>query len=324
MLVETTLVSLTSSDLATEAEKDAESTFAKLSRAATEPMHQYLSGYDGYRPDPVSDLMGVGNRLLVGAQAGFGIGAAATGLSNFFSSAAGKTLDYFMQAGFPLIVAAWAAGALLVYVLPLVPWVFVTYAFAAWCVEVLVASVAFLVWAFGHLRLDGGSFADRAQSFGYGSLLVSVLLRPIATVAAYVAASSLTAVLLNFVSYSFAFASTGAVVGFGMGITGVVVYALLSVFVAFSVFLLVFKATLSIPERLGQWLGVQVSSWGEGEAGNTVVMGAAGGGRRAEALAGGMKPSAGKSAGGGDGIGGDVGAKAGQGLRARPGSSREA
>ncbi|KQT64156.1 MULTISPECIES: DotA/TraY family protein [unclassified Aureimonas] len=324
LLVETTLVSLTSSDLATEAEKDAESTFVKIGRAATEPMHQYLSGYDGYRPDPVTDLMSVGNRLLVGAQISFGVGAAATGAANFFSSAAGETLSYLMQAGFPLIVAAWAAGALLVYVLPLVPWIFVTYAFAAWCVEVMVAAIAVLIWAFGHLRLDGGSFVDRAQTFGYGSLLVSILMRPIATVAAYVAASSLTAVLLNFVSYSFAFASTGAVVGFGMGITGIVVYALLNVFVAFSVFLFVFKATLSIPERLGQWLGVQGSGWGEGEAGNTVVMGAAGGGRRAEALAGGMKPSAGKAKGGEDDGGGDVGAKAGNGLRARPGGSREA
>jgi hypothetical protein len=142
--------------------------------------------------------------------------------------------------------------------------------------ELLVASIAVLVWAFSHLRLDGGSFVDRAQVYGYGSLFVSILLRPAIIVVAYVAAISVSIVGLNFLRFTFSFASDTAISGYTLGVSGVLVYGILAIAIQFMAFHYIFRSIPSAPERVGQWLGLTISSWRESEGG-AVIMAAVGG-----------------------------------------------
>lgn len=292
ILTEGADVRLTANDLRTQADDDAETTFSKITSSITQPMKDYLTVYPGFSPDPISDLMNTGNRLLVASEAGFAVGAAAEGASGFFGSAVGKVLDFFMQAAWPAIAAAYGAGVMLLYVLPLTPWIYVTFSFFACALELLVASIAVLVWAFSHLRLEGGSFVDRAQVFGYGSLFISILLRPAIIVVAYVAAISVSIVGLNFLRYSFSFASDAAISGYNLGISGVLVYGILAIAIQFMAFHYIFRSIPSAPERIGMWLGLTISSWRESEGG-AVIMGAVGG--RLGALRGGLPGGGGGS-----------------------------
>ncbi|CAI9414930.1 hypothetical protein ANOBCDAF_03334 [Pleomorphomonas sp. T1.2MG-36] len=276
ILIEGTEVRLTANDLRTEADDDAETTFSKITGSITQPLKDYFTSYDGFSADPISDLMNTGNHLLVASETAFGVGAAASGGSHFFGSAVGAVFDFFMRAGWPAIAAAYGAGVMLLYVLPLTPWIYVTFAFFAWALELLVASIAVLVWAFSHLRLDGGAFVDRAQVFGYGSLFVSILLRPAIIVIAYAAAIAIGIVGLNFLRFSFSFASDAAISGYTLGVSGVLVYGILAIAIQFMAFHFIFRSIPSAPERIGPWLGLTISSWRESEGG-AVIMAAVGG-----------------------------------------------
>ena len=309
-------VRLTANDLRTQADDDADSMFSKMIESITQPMKDYLTVYPGFSQDPISDLMNTGNSLIVGAEAAFGIGAAATGTAHFFGSAAGATLDFLLGAAAPAIKISYGAGVMLQNILPLIPWLYVTFAFFAWGLELLVASIAVLIWAFGHLRLDGGSFVDKAQAFGYGSLFVSILLRPATIVAAYVAAISVSIVGLNFLRYSFSFASDAAMTGFTLGISGVLVYGILAIVVQFMAFHYIFRSILTAPERVGQWLGLQISSWRESEGG-ALIIGSVGG--RLSGMGGGLP---GFKGGGGKGSAGETSGSGSAGASAGPGASR--
>lgn len=318
IFAESSDVRLSADDLRTLADDDADSTFSKIVSSITQPLKDYFTSYDGFSADPISDLMNTGNHLLVASEIAFGVGAAATGGAHFFGSAAGAVLDFLLRAAWPAIAAGYGSGIMLQYVLPLIPWIYVAFSFFAWALELLVGAVAVLLWAFGHLRLDGGSFVDRAQAFGYGSLFVSVLLRPATVVAAYVAAISVSIVGLNFLRYSFSFASDAAITGFTLGISGVLVYGILAVVIQFMAFHYIFRSILTAPERVGQWLGLQISSWRESEGG-AVIIGAIGG--QAGRMGSGGLPGA-KGGGSGRGKAPTAGGSEGAGATAGPGASR--
>lgn len=276
ILVEGKDVRLTANDLRTQADDDAETTFSKITQSITQPLKDYFTQYNGFSADPISDLMNTGNHLLVASETAFAVGATATGAAGFFGSAVGAVLDFFMRAAWPAIAAAYGAGVILQYVLPLTPWIYVTFSFFGWALELLVAAIAALVWAFSHLRFDGGNFVDRAQVYGYGSLFVSILLRPAIIVVAYVAAISISIVGLNFLRFTFSFASDAAISGYTLGVSGVLVYGILAIAVQFMAFHFIFRSIPSAPERIGPWLGLTISSWRESEGG-AVIMAAVGG-----------------------------------------------
>lgn len=138
------------------------------------------------------------------------------------------------------------------------------------------------------------------------------MLRPAIVVAAYVAAIGVSNIGLNFLRYSFSFASDAALTGFTLGISGVLVYGILAIAIQFMAFHFIFRSILTAPERVGAWLGLQISSWRESEGG-AVIIGAIGG--QAGRLGGGGLPGArggskGKAAAGG----GDAGASSGPGV----------
>ncbi|WP_062211742.1 DotA/TraY family protein [Aureimonas sp. AU12] len=250
-----------------------------LLSSVTTPAMEFLTQYEGFRPDPVGDLMNLGNRLLVGGQSAFALALAAYGGSALALGTGQGLLDFVMVPGWTLIGMAWLGGAVLVYVLPMVPYLLMLFAFAAWSLEVLVAAIAVVAWAFAHVRIDEPNFVGRAQVQGYASLMVSVLLRPVVTVAAFVAAHMVTVTLLNVFLSSYTVAFKSAQIGFTLGATGVVVSVAVMVYVQWHLVLWSYRMILTTPERVGQFLGFNVPSWGEGEAGATVIGGVVGGHR---------------------------------------------
>ncbi|WP_427024881.1 DotA/TraY family protein [Aureimonas ureilytica] len=290
---------------------------AALLSSVTTPAVEFLTGYQGFRSDPVGDLMNLGNRLLVGGQSAFAMVLAAYGGSALALGAGQGLLDFIMVPGWTLIGMAWLGGAVLVYVLPMVPYLLMLFAFAAWALEVLVAAIAVVAWAFAHVRIDDPNFVGKAQVQGYASLMISVLLRPVVTVAAFVAAHMVTVTLLNVFLSSYTLAFKSSQIGFTLGATGVVVSVAVMVYVQWHLVLWAYRMILTTPERVGQFLGFTVPSWGEGEAGTTVIGGVVGGHRHLPRMGGaggkgkGETPSDDKTS-----------AKAGTPLRASGGTSK--
>lgn len=148
VFTESSDVRLTTGDLRTQADDDADSTFSRIVESITQPLKDYFTVYDGISPDPISDLMNTGNNLLVASESAFAIGAAASGGAHFFGSAAGSVFDFLLRAGWPAIAAGYGSGVMLQYVLPLIPWIYVAFAFFAWGLELLNGSIAVLFGLF--------------------------------------------------------------------------------------------------------------------------------------------------------------------------------
>lgn len=203
-------------------------------------------------------------------------------------------------------------GAVFAYLVPLIPFVFMTFALAAWAWEVVKAAIAVPIWAFLHVRLDEPELVGQAQRQGYVSLLVGVLLRPIITVAAFVAMHMVNVVILNAFLAGYNVAFKGAQVGNAISGTGILIAVAVMLYVEWTVILWSYRMTTQMPQKVAEFLGYQASAWGDDDAGNTVIGSVAGGSRHLPKPGGGSMP--GKS---GAGEGGDVGAKAGAKLGAK-------
>lgn len=302
-----------------EATAEATGVFGDVVSAITDPIRDYLLSYDGPRADPIADLMDMGSRLLVGAEAGYAVVLTAYGTSSLFMGAGQGALDAIMVPGWPILGAFFLVGVVLTYVLPLVPYVLMWFAFGAFVMEFAVASIAVLVWAFVHVRPDGQSFVSEAQRHGYGQLLVGIFFRLPATVLAFVAAHMLIVVLLNAFLASYNLSVQGANIGRATGIVGVVVAFAVMVYMQWQLVLWTFRLILSVPEKLGAWFGVSVASWGEGEAGSSVIGGVWSSQRN---LPGAPKPGASKGKGPGEKRGAKAGTVLGAKAAAAPSSPK--
>lgn len=288
---------------------EAESVLASVVQTVTLPVLDWLTAHEAPRVDPVSDLMSLGAILLVGAQAAWAVALAAYGGSALFAGVGGGLLDFLMVAGWPLIALAWLGGAVLAYLLPLLPFVFATLALAAWAWEVVKAGIAVVIWAFLHVRLSGTDFIGREQRQGYVSLVIGVLLRPVVTVAAFVAIHLVNVALLNVFLAGYNTAFKGSQVGYTIGATGVVIAVGVMIYVQWHVILWSFRMVTEMPAKVAEFLGYSASAWGDGDAGRSVVGGVVGGGKSAPVPGAGLKAKAATGGGGG-----------GSGLRATPGT----
>ncbi|WP_427023287.1 DotA/TraY family protein [Aureimonas ureilytica] len=278
----------------------------------TLPVTDYLTRYDGARVDPIGDLMSLGSLLLVSGQAAWATALVAYGGSAVFGGIGGGLIDFVMLAGWPLIAGAVVVGAMLCYLVPLVPFIYATFALAAWAWEVVKAAIAVPIWAFLHVRLDEPELVGQAQRQGYISLLVGVMLRPIVTVSAFVAMHMMNAVILNayLEGYNAAFKSSQS--GQTIGAVGVIVSVVVMLYVQWAIIQWSYRMVTQMPAKVAEFIGYSASSWGDDDAGNTVVAGVTGGARHVP------KPGGGRSGrtGGGSDDGGH-GAKAGTKLGAK-------
>lgn len=266
---------LTADDLAFAGDEEA-GLFTELINKVSRPIIDYLTEYDGWRPDPVADMMNVGTRMMTGAKIGFTAGMIATGASNFWSSTAGKIVEYAMTPGWWLLGAMYTGGAMLSVVLPNVPMIYGVFGIAAVALELIVASIAVPVWAFSHARLDhGDSFIGQASAPGYKILFGLTLRLPI-NMAAFIASHLANVVVLNIFLFIWSFGFRGGSGGEALGLAAIFVGFGVAMYVQWKIVIMMFSLNTNLSERVAQWFGQVTQGWGEGAEG-TAVLGVVGG-----------------------------------------------
>lgn len=261
---------LTGDDFAFATEQDT-TLFAKVVNSVSAPIIDYLTRYDGWSNDPTSDLMNLGSRMMTSAKIGFGVGLAATGASNFWSSTAGKVVDYIMTGVWPLLAALFIGGAALAIVLPNLPLIYAMFGIAAFAVELLVVSGAILWWGFTHARLDSSdSFVSTANMPGY-KFLFSLMFRMPMNMLAFLGAILLNTVLLNIFTYLWSFGFRANMGGTALGITSIIFGVGIVIYVQYRIVLFVFSLNMTLHERISAWFGHSTQGMGEGSAANTII-----------------------------------------------------
>lgn len=287
---------LTSKDLASAGDENA-SLYADILNSVMRPTTEYFLSYDGFRADPVADLMNVGNRLMLGAKVGFGVGLAATGASNFWSSTAGKIVEYVMTPGWWLLGAAYAGGAMLAIVLPNLPLIYMAFGILGFMLFLVVASIAILVWCGAHMRLDGGdNFVSPVTGPGYRYLFGGAIALPVGMLA-FILAQLVNVFWLNLFMFLWSIGFLGSQGGQAIGFATLFIGVGLLIYVQWKGVMMTLSLITNLNDRVLAYLGWPSQTFGEGESG-TAVVAVAGGGISNGGAAG--KPQGGPKKGGDD------------------------
>lgn len=152
--------------------------------------------------------------------------------------------------------ALYFAGIVLAYVMPMLPAIFWILGVVGFMVLILEAVIAAPLWMLGHLRLDGEGFAGSRGVAGY-EIVISLLIRPTTMVIGLVVAIVIYQFGSVLIARSMYPAIISAAGGHFGGLTGVVVWTVMTAIVSAMLTFVVFKESLGIADRITTWIAIR-------------------------------------------------------------------
>lgn len=191
--------------------------------------------------------VGFGHTLLNAAWTAIGVaGAAEVGMSLYGGGAAKKALS-FATSGGPLgsiletagsifwmvMVGLMGLGALLAYVLPMLPFFHWVFGVTAWLVSVFATMISATVWGLAHINMEGDGLVYARSESGY-MMLLNVALTPMLMEAGLIGSMWIMegSAAIAFMVFSSAWA--GATDGYLVGVVGTVIFVALLVILQFA------------------------------------------------------------------------------------------
>jgi conjugal transfer/type IV secretion protein DotA/TraY len=140
---------------------------------------------------PLAQLAGLGKTLLTNTIIAFGSGTAA-GLVGILGKQSVTSTVAITISKVLLNVAyvGLAAGILLYYVVPFMPFIYFFFAIVGWAKTIFEAMVGIPLWALAHMRYDGPGFPTQGSMYGY-FLLLDIFIRPVLIIAGLVASTTI-------------------------------------------------------------------------------------------------------------------------------------
>ena len=246
--------------------------------------------------DPMARITAGGHSIVNGALIAFGVGAAATAGSLVAGdNPTGNLLGGVSKLLFVIASIGLVAGVMLAYVLPLMPFVYFSFAVIGWVLEIFEAIVAMPLWALAHLRIDGDGMPGAAAIGGY-QLLLMILLRPTMIVIGLIGGYIIFGAAMYYFTTLFNSAvsiTRDELVGGETRFMGVMVYTLIYVFLAYNLALMCFKMIDDVPKGIMRWMGASVQPFSDSrgdpiQGSREIIIGTVAGG---SALAGGLSRS---------------------------------
>jgi hypothetical protein len=226
---------------------------------------------------PLAQLSGVGKSLIDSAVRNFGFSAMA-----FFGGGVAMFLD--MQGVGSAAMAAssmaadiammgLAAGFILYYIVPFLPFMYFFFAVGAWVKTIFEAMVGVPLWALAHIRIDGNGLPGDAAMGGY-YLLLEIFLRPILMVFGLVAGMMIFAAQVNVLHDIWQIVVNNVAGADRVGATAAefevirseidaLFYTIIYAIIVYLVALSSFKLIDLIPNHILRWIGQSVSTFAE-------------------------------------------------------------
>lgn len=222
--------------------------------------------------DPMARLMGAGHTMVTRSLWAFGggtvagIGGAVLGSSKdprlkFIGELAGSLAGLF----FALAAIGLAAGIFLAYVIPLLPFIYFSFAVIGWVLEIFEAVVAMPLWALAHLRIDGDGMPGQAAIGGY-QLILMILMRPALIVMGLIGGYVIFGAAMFFFSTLFNSATSitqQEIAGGSNGAIAIFVYTIIFAFLAYNIATMCFKMIDDVPKTILRWLGTGTQTFGD-------------------------------------------------------------
>lgn len=233
---------------------------------------------------PMARLSALGDSLFVKAMVAFGAGAVSkigSGALDMATDALvegkkhkgaakaavfSEILDRLAGVFFFFALIGLAAGFLLFYVLPFLPFIYFFFAIVEWGMSVLEAMVGGPLWALAHLRIDGEGMPGQAAMNGY-VILFGMLIRPFlilfGLLASYIVFGTGAQLLNNVFGGVLSVATEGER---SLGVFGFAGYMVLYAIIVYNLGLVCFKMIDQIPAQSMRWLGQSNLNYNDGKA----------------------------------------------------------
>ncbi|MCB9980511.1 MAG: DotA/TraY family protein [Rhodospirillales bacterium] len=225
---------------------------------------------------PLAQLSSAGRGLIESAIRNVGFAGAGMGLAVFSDiGVAGAIGSGFM---FTFATISMAAGFVLFYVVPLMPFMYFFFAVAGWIKGIFEAMVGVPLWALAHLRIDGDGIPGNAAMTGY-MLILEIFLRPILILFGLLASSLIfvamarilnemwSLVVENLTGFDQKAAEKGGYkisdIRFWRTPIDEFFYTVIYAIVIYMIALACFKLVDLIPNYILRWLGHSVEAFGE-------------------------------------------------------------
>lgn len=208
----------------------------------------FLTAYAVIQSSPV---LGAAGGLLVGGVPGFLIGAKI-----------GQILQALGGVLWLFVITGLAAGIVLFYVLPLMPFMYFFYSVVNWVIEVAEAFVCAPLFALAHLRIDGEGLPGQTAYAGWLTLF-GVMLRPLLIVIGFIVGSLIFGAGSYYLTSLYKYAifayrpdtPTGAIDFEKIGAFGILMYLVLYVYLNYILANSTFKLCDMIPDKAMRWIG---------------------------------------------------------------------
>jgi conjugal transfer/type IV secretion protein DotA/TraY len=291
-------------DLASQGDANA-NTFQRLVAPLTRPLAAWALADD--EPDAWGATINLGHTILAAVETTVigGAGVAALAGNGVASLAGGATVFQWLASPVLWLIAILTVvGAVLAYVVPVLPFIYLFYHAVSWIVAVLECLIAVPIWLLLWVRFDGAELVDNPQKMGV-IYLFNLLLRPVLGVLGLIGAYYVLPLALTYLRKHFGTAFLAQQGGHVVGIVGVTVGLLLLAFLTHKASVRILELVANMADRIGRWFGSPPERMGDAEATTQVVGASIQAGQRLE-HAGPRLPKAGGDGGGGDGEGGSV------------------
>lgn len=168
----------------------------------------------------------------------------------------------------PLMYAILAAGFIMAYFLPMMPFIVIALSVVGWLVAVVEAIVSVVLWAVMHFSPGGDTFMG-SQEKGY-LLIMSVFMRPVLIIIGLCIGLVLLYPVSWFVGQFFSIA-VSSVQGqsFVTGLAGFIAMTYIYIIVMFNAIKLCLGLPQTLPSEVMTWVGGFVKDFGETNAAQT-------------------------------------------------------
>ena len=216
--------------------------------------------------DPMARMTAGGHSIVTGALIAFGVGAASSGVSIIAGdNTVGNIAGGIASIAFAIATIGLFAGVMLAYVLPIMPFVYFSFAVMGWILEIFEAIVAMPLWALAHLRIDGEGMPGDAALQGY-QLLLMIIIRPALIVMGLIGGYVIFGAAMYYFTTLFNSAvsiTRDELVGGETRFMGVMVYTVIYVFLAYNIALMCFKMIDDVPKGMLRWMGSSAQPFGD-------------------------------------------------------------
>lgn len=182
------------------------------------------------------------------------LGGAGKGITGALSAVTGPIIAGIGLLGMVLLICGIAHA----YILPLVPYITMTFFVYSMLILLAEGMIAAPIWAFFHIRMDGQEFIDQSQRPGY-IILFNLLFRPTLAILGLMFSIQIFDAGTYLLKLTFSQAVLSSFSGYGFELIGIIVAIVIITYMHWQLAIRSFSMITQVPDRVSRWFNASTN-----------------------------------------------------------------